>query len=88
VRGWIDVLLRRRTAVVIDHKSRRDRGVNGNRRHCRIPDNWGYRRALIAAGECVAACAVHFPISGGARIRRGACSVRRAPAFFGVTAPR
>jgi ATP-dependent exoDNAse (exonuclease V) beta subunit len=67
VRGWIDVLLQTAAGwVVIDHKSSpRPRSEWQQEALSHSGQLDGYRRALIAAGEPVAACAIHFPISGG-----------------------
>jgi ATP-dependent exoDNAse (exonuclease V) beta subunit len=67
VRGWIDVLLQTADGmVVIDHKSSpRPRSEWQQEALSHSGQLQGYRRALIAAGERVSACAIHFPISGG-----------------------
>jgi len=67
VRGWIDVLLHTAAGwVVIDHKSSpRPRNEWEQEALSHSGQLHAYRRALLAAGEPVAACAIHFPISGG-----------------------
>jgi ATP-dependent helicase/nuclease subunit A len=67
VRGWIDVLVQTRDGwIVIDHKSSpRPRSEWAQEALAHSGQLDAYRRALLAAGERVAGCAIHFPLSGG-----------------------